>query len=93
MKEKDLRDKFEDVEKMTFHNHLTVKTSTNQCVQITLDYAREEAIGFGLFLNEGRFTQYGNVWLNPKQGTDDNGDWLFFKTSELYEIYLTTKTK
>lgn len=80
MKEQDLRDKFEDVEKMTFHNHLTVKTSTNQCVQIAKDYAEKEAIEFA-------------EWMHEKAGYAGNGHYAvigntgYHTITKLYQLF------
>ena len=42
---------------------------------------------FANWLNNGRFTQYGSHWINPKLSKDLNGDWLFFTSQQLLEIY------
>lgn len=84
MKEQDLREKFEDIQKMTFHNHLTVKTSTDQCIQIAETHAKDEAIGFA-------------EWLIIKCDYQKHGVWCYqgmeFSQPELYEIYQQQKQK
>lgn len=96
---KDLREKFNDVQKMTFHNHLTIKTSTNQCVQIAETHAKDEAIGFDTWVFKN--CNYSGESLAGL------GNMFYFKTSyeyilqypktysrpELYEIYQQQKEK
>jgi len=48
-------------------------------------------IDFANFLNNGRFTQYGSYWINPKLSKDLNGDWVFFTSEQLLEIYKKEK--
>ena len=49
------------------------------------------AIDFAKWLNNGRFTQYGSYWINPKLSKDLNGDWVFFTSEKLLEIYKKEK--
>ena len=45
------------------------------------------AIGFAEWLNNGRFSQYGGSWIDPRKNKDKNGNWLFFTSKQLLEIY------
>lgn len=60
---------------------------SNDCVKIAEDFA----IDFADWLNNGRFSQYGNSWVNPKKTKDKDGDWIFFSSKELLEIYKKEK--
>jgi hypothetical protein len=53
--------------------------------------ADEFAIGFAEWLNKGKFSQYGNSWINPKLPKNSKGDWVFFTSKELLEIYKKEK--
>ena len=45
------------------------------------------AIGFADWLNNIRFSQYGNSWIDPRKNKNKDGDWLFFSSKQLLETY------
>jgi len=49
--------------------------------------ADNNAIDFADWLNNGRFSQYGSYWTNPKLPKNSKGDWIFFTSKQLYEIF------
>ena len=53
--------------------------------------ADDFAIGFAEWLNNGRFSQYGGSWIDPRKHKDKDGNWLFFTSKELLEIYKKEK--
>lgn len=97
MKEQDLREKFLRVEdETTFYwdgyydqrmNDDEVLPHAEKCVQITLDYAREEAIGFSEWMHENTIKdgKFYTVILDVLQHNQT--------LEQCYEIYLTTKIK
>lgn len=50
-------------------------------------YQEELTIEFGNFLNNGRFTMWGNSWIDPKKNKDKDGHWIFYTTKDLYELF------
>jgi hypothetical protein len=54
-------------------------------------YADEYAIEFADWLHNGRFNQYGSHWTNPKIPKDSKGDWVFFTSKQLLEIFKKEK--
>lgn len=64
-----------------------INESFDKIVKIADDFA----IDFADWLNNGRFSQYGNSWVNPKKTKDKDGDWIFFSSKELLEIYKKEK--
>jgi hypothetical protein len=52
-----------------------------------IEETEELTIEFADWLNNGRFSQYGNQWTNPKLPKNSNVDWLFFTSKQLYEIF------
>ena len=58
----------------------------------THEILRDEfAIGFADWLNNGRFSQYGNSWTDPRKNKNKDGDWLFLSSKQLLEIYKKEK--
>jgi hypothetical protein len=53
--------------------------------------ADEFAMGFGDWLNNGRFSQYGDSWIDPRKNKDKGGDWLFLSSKQLLETYKKEK--
>lgn len=62
-----------------------------QGVKLQKQKQDEFAIGFGDWLNNGRFSQYGDSWIDPRKNKDKDGDWLFFSSKQLLEIYKKEK--
>ena len=75
------------------------KDSLQQCVQIAKDYAEEEAIGFSEWLQQNRWFSFQNgYWYYTFENAIAISNEAYNKkyrktTSELYQLYLTTKTK
>lgn len=88
MKEQDLINRFIPHSAEGF-SKITEKFHLDKCVQITLDYAREEVLVF----NEWK--EKNNYWYSKdnKCFFKYGGNKTKYSTLELYEIYLTTKTK
>ena len=63
------------------------KTTVSELEKIVEDFA----IGFAEWLNKDRFTQFGNSWINPNNNKDKNGDWVFYTSKQLLEIYKKEK--
>jgi hypothetical protein len=66
------------------------KTRDDYTAELTT-IADEFAIGFAEWLNNGRFSQYGSSWVDPRKNKNENGDWLFFSSKQLLEIYKKEK--
>lgn len=89
MKEQDLRDNF-NIEIVNYTTGLDNYSHTlDKCVQITLDYAREEAIGFSQWMHENAVYS-GNGYYSVILGIGKVKNNQRLK--QCYEIYLTTKT-
>jgi len=58
-----------------------------ECEKITNEFA----IDFADWLNNGRFSQYGDSWIDPRKNKDKDGGWLFFSSKQLLEIYKKQK--
>ena len=52
-----------------------------------IEETEELTIEFVDWLNNGRFTQYGNQWTHPKLPKNSKGDWIFFTSKQLYELF------
>lgn len=52
-----------------------------------IEETEELTIEFTDWLNNGRFSQYGNQWTNPKLPKNSKGDWIFFTSKQLYELF------
>ncbi len=57
------------------------------CVSKIEELSDKQTIEFADWLNNGRFSQYGNSWTNPKLPKNSKGDWVFFTSKQLYEIF------
>lgn len=51
----------------------------------------KHAIGFAEWLNNGRFSQFGDAWSNPRQTKDPLGNWLFYTSKQLLKMYKKEK--
>ena len=52
-----------------------------------IEETEELTIEFADWLNNGRFSQYGNKWINPKLPKNSKVDWIFFTSKQLYELF------
>jgi hypothetical protein len=55
------------------------------------DLADKFTIEFAEWLKKGKFSQFGSSWTNPKLPKNSKGDWLFFTSKELLEIFKKEK--
>jgi hypothetical protein len=63
------------------------EAQTKKIVEQFIFYQEEITIQFANFLNNGRFTMWGNSWVDPYNKKDKEGQWLFYTTKELYDIF------
>jgi hypothetical protein len=56
-------------------------------IEQRLNVADGYAIEFADWLNKERFSPYGNQWTDNKLSKDPNGNWLFYTSKQLYEIF------
>ena len=82
-----LKDKFDNPIMRHDLGRNEIEETKEQCVEIAEGFA----IDFAEWLNNGRFSQYGGSWIDPKKNKDKDGYWLFFTSKELLEIYKKEK--
>lgn len=56
-------------------------------IKAGIEETEELTIEFADWLNNGRFSQYGSQWTNPKLPKNSKGDWIFFTSKQLYELF------
>ena len=78
-----LKDKFDNPIMRHDLGRNEIEETKEQCVEI----AEEFAIDFAEWLENGKFSQYGNSWIDPRKHKDKDGNWLFFTSKKLLEIY------
>ncbi len=60
-------------------------------IEETQERKDDVAIKFAEWLNKGKFYQYGNNWINPKERTDTEGFFIFYSSEELLQIFKKEK--
>jgi hypothetical protein len=63
------------------------ESQASRIIEQYVHYQEEMTIAFADWLNNGRFSQYGDSWTNPRLPKDKDGDWVFFSSKQLYDIF------
>lgn len=62
-----------------------------ETIEMNVKICEMYAIDFANWLNNGRFSQYGNSWIDPRKNKDKDGDWLFLSSKQLLEMFKKEK--
>lgn len=81
------------LQKIKFVLECKNESQAERIIEQFIFHQEELTIEFADWLNNGRYSQYGNVWINPKIPKNKQGGWQFYTSKELLEIFKKERSK